>query len=321
MPSTLCDDQPPLPSPEPLPRRGPAAVVEKHTYAQILKSSALVGGSSGLNIAIGIFRTKIMAMLLGPSGFGLAGLYGSISDLAFNIAGMGINSSGVRQIAEAVGSDDTRRIALTTSVLRRTSIVLGVVGAALLVVFSKQVSVLTFGNNHQGQAISLLSIAVLLRLVSGGQGALIQGTRRIADLAKVGVLGALFGTLISIPIVYFLREKGVVLYLVAVAASTLATSWWYSRKIQISTVPIPGAKLGGYSASEAGIRVYVERPHDDGCCLRSPNRTSPQGWRRSDRLVSIGLGLGWTVCWFYSAGHGSGLLPTPHCPLQRQRGV
>ena len=44
-----------------------------------------------------------MALLLGPAGFGLMGLYTSILALTQAIAGMGINQSGVRQIAEAVG--------------------------------------------------------------------------------------------------------------------------------------------------------------------------------------------------------------------------
>ena len=242
MPSSLCDTE--LSSDlQPASIEAAPATAESHTYGQILKSSALVGGSSVLNIAIGIVRTKAMAILLGPAGFGLAGLYGSVADLTYSIAGMGVNSSGVRQIAEAVGSDDKKKIALTAVVLRRTSIVLGVLGAALLVVFSRQVSQLTFGTDHRSGAISVLSIVVLLRLVSGGQGALIQGMRRIADLAKMGVLGALFGTLISIPIVYFLREKGVVLYLVAVAATTLVTSWWYSRKIPIPAAPISADQL------------------------------------------------------------------------------
>src|SRR5580692_9997285 len=95
-------------------------VATEHTYGQILKSSVLIGGSSALNIAIGIVRTKAMAVLLGPAGFGLFGLYGSIADVAVSIAGMGVNSSGVRQIAEAVGSGETERIAQTTAVLRRT---------------------------------------------------------------------------------------------------------------------------------------------------------------------------------------------------------
>lgn len=206
---------------------------EKHSYGQILKSSALVGGSSVLKIAIGVVRTKAMAMLLGPGGFGLFGLFGSISDLSQNIAGMGINSSGVRQIAEAVGSSDTQRIAKTAAVLRRTSIVLGLLGAVLLAAFSKQVSRVTFGTPERASAVALLSIAVFFTLVSGGQGALIQGMRRIADLAKMNVLGAFFGLCTGIPLVYFFRQRGIVPSLIAVAATTILTSWWYSRKIQI----------------------------------------------------------------------------------------
>jgi enterobacterial common antigen flippase len=205
------------------------------TYGQILKSSALIGGSSVLNIAIGIVRTKAMALLLGPAAYGLFGLYGSIANLAQSIAGMGVSSSGVRQIATAVGSGDTERIALTTIVLRRTSIALGLLGAVLLLVFAPQVSAITFGTNQHASEVRLLSIAVLFQLISWGQDALIQGMRRIADLAKMQVLGALFGTILSIPLVYFLRERGVVPSLVSVAVMYFAVSWWYSRKVRIQT--------------------------------------------------------------------------------------
>jgi len=224
-------------------------MTKKHTYGQILKSSALIGGSSMLNIIIGIIRTKAMAMLLGPSGVGLMGLYGSITDLTISVAGMGINSSGVRQIAEAVGSDDTERIARTAAVLRRISILLGVLGAVFLIGFSGPLSKLTFGNDQHATAVALLSIAVFFNLVSAGQGALIQGMRRISDLAKMSVLGALFGTLISIPTVYFLREEGVVISLVLVAAMTLLTSWWYSRKIQTQMHTVSASQVGQEAAA------------------------------------------------------------------------
>jgi antigen flippase len=234
--------------PESLPPAGPVAKAEKDTYGQILTSTALVGGSSVINIAIGIVRTKVMAMLLGPVGFGLAGLYGSIANLSQSIAGMGINGSGVRQIAEAVGSNDRERMFRTAAVLRRTSIVLGGLGAVLLVVFSRQVSTLTFGHDRQAASVSLLSAAVLLNLVSAGQVALIQGLRHISDLAKISISAALLGTIITLPIVYFFRERGVVPSLVAVAAMSLITSWWYSRKVQIEIVPVT-ARQGGREAA------------------------------------------------------------------------
>jgi PST family polysaccharide transporter len=108
-----------------------------------------------------------------------------------------------------------------------------VLGAVLLTVFSSQVSALTFGSKKYATAVSLLSIAVFFKLVSGGQGALIQGMRRIADLARMNVFGALFGLILAVPLVYFFRERGIVPALIGVAGMTIFTSWWYSRKIRV----------------------------------------------------------------------------------------
>jgi O-antigen/teichoic acid export membrane protein len=231
----------------------PETTAGKHTYGQILKSSVLIGGSSAINMAIGIVRTKAMALMLGPAGFGLMALFSSIADLTRSIAEMGINSSGVRQIAEAVGSGETERIARTVVVLRRISILLGIFGAVLLVVFCRQVSILTFGSGQQTAVVALLSFAVFFRLVSDGQGALIQGMRRISDLAKMGVLGALFGTVISIVLVYFLRERGVVPSLVAVAALSLLASWWYARKVEIQIPAMTASQV----SQEAGALLKL----------------------------------------------------------------
>ena len=231
------------------------AAASKSSYGQILKSSALIGGSSVINVVIGMVRTKAMALLLGPAGFGLMGVYGSIANLAQSIAGMGINSSGVRQIAESVGTGETERIARTVAVLRRTSVILGILGALVLVFFSKQVSVLTFGDERHTGAVALLSLAVLFSLVSGAQGALIQGMRRISDLARMGVLGTLLGTIITIPVVYFLREKGVVPALIGIAAMSIIASWWYSRKvrIQVPALTVSGIKQEASSLLKLGF--------------------------------------------------------------------
>jgi enterobacterial common antigen flippase len=238
-----CSDELSAPAAEVLPPVEPIVTPEKHTYDQILKSSALVGGSQAVSIAIRIVRTKAMALLLGPAGFGLFGLYQSIASLTQNIAEMGINTSGVRQIAEAVGSGDAERIAMTSAVLRRTAIFLGLLGAGLLLVFCRQASIVTFGSDQHATAIALLSVAVFFQLVSDGQGALIQGMRRIRDLAKMGVWGALYGTLISIALVYFFRDNGVVPALVGTAGMTIVASWWYARKIHVPALSVPFSQV------------------------------------------------------------------------------
>ena len=115
---------------------------------------------------------------------------------------MGVSQSGVRQVANAAGTCDEDRIARTAIVVRRTALVLGVAGAILLAVLAAPVSELTFARAGHAADVALLSLAVLLSVIAGGQTALLQGLRRIGDLARIGILGAVTGTLVSLPIVY-----------------------------------------------------------------------------------------------------------------------
>ena len=209
------------------------------SYAQILRSSALMGGTSLLNLLVGIVRMKVMALLLGPSGVGLMGAYAAIADLARSVAEMGINQSGVRQMAEADSSGDVQRVARTATVLRRVAVLLGLVGVCVLALFATPVAELSFGSARHSHDVALLGLAVLFSIVAGGQAALLQGLRRIADLARMTALGAALGTLASIPIVYLLREDGVVPALVAGAGISALISTWYGRKLRIRAPAMP----------------------------------------------------------------------------------
>lgn len=221
----------------------PASPASRNTYGQILKSSALIGGSSIVRIGLGFVRNKALTMILGPEGYGLLGIYQSISDLATNVAGMGINSSGVRQIAVAVGTGDDTRIARTIITLRRAAVVLGALGAILLAIFCRPIARLSFGDDTHAAWVAWLALAVFFGAVSNGQIALVQGMRRIASLARASALGGLYGTLFSIPIVYFWRENGVVPSLICVAAMSIVTSWWYSRQIRVEPVAMTSAEV------------------------------------------------------------------------------
>jgi antigen flippase len=215
----------------------------KPSYGQILKSSGLIGSSSLINIGFRIMRGKAMALLLGPSGVGLLSLYSSLSDMATMLAGMGLNSSGVRQIAEAVATGDTRRVARTVTALRRVALLVGTIGGLLLVALCGPVSTATFGNDQHAGRIIMLSLAVFFTAIAGAQAALVQGMRRIADLARLSVLGALFGTVFSVTIVYFLGQRGLVPSLVCVAAMGIATSWWYARKIKVERITMTWSEV------------------------------------------------------------------------------
>ncbi len=177
-------------------------------------------------------RTKAVAGLLGPSGVGLVGIYISITGTLGSLAGLGIGSSGVREIAAAKGSGDEARTVATVKTLRRVCWLTGIFGCLLTAVAARPLSSWAFGNDGHGWAIALLGLTILFGTISGGQTALLQGLRRISDLARIQVIASVLGTLLTLGLYGWLREDGIVPVLISSASIQLLVSWYFARKIK-----------------------------------------------------------------------------------------
>ncbi|HEY3913807.1 MAG TPA: oligosaccharide flippase family protein, partial [Verrucomicrobiae bacterium] len=208
------------------------------SHRQIFKSTALIGGMQVVTLAVGVVRNKALALLLGRSGVGLAGLYIAAIALIGSLAGLGINASGVRQIAAAVGTGDETRIARTVITLRRASIFCGLFGGVLVLALAPLLSQTTFGDKKHIFGIALMSLTLLFGAVSAGQNALLQGLRRLREMAASEIFAAIFGTVVSIALVWWLRERGIVPYLVAVSAFGILLSWWFARRVPLQKVTV-----------------------------------------------------------------------------------
>ncbi len=182
-------------------------------------------------------RTKTVAVLLGPSGVGLVGLYVSITGLVSTIAQLGIDQSGVREVAEANGSGGPERVARVVKTLRRVCWLTGILGWLLTVALAWPLSQWTFGSSERMWAVAILGATVLIGAVTGGQTALLQGMRRIGDLARIQVLSAIVTTLIAVGLYAWLGAQGIIPVIILSAAVQLGFTWYYSRRVQILKVP------------------------------------------------------------------------------------
>jgi enterobacterial common antigen flippase len=206
---------------------------EGSSYGTILKSSAMIGGSTALNLLVSMARAKAGAIFLGPEGVGLVGLFYKLLSMLTVISGLGINSSGVRQVAVAVGSGDTVKIARTVRVMRRICWVTGLGGWLVAAIFAWPLSQWIFGNHERTLDIALIGSVLLFGAISGGQMALVQGMRRISDLAKFNVMSSVLATATAILCYSLLGRSGIVLAIVLGGLLTLANSWWFARRITI----------------------------------------------------------------------------------------
>ncbi|MFU8833176.1 MAG: oligosaccharide flippase family protein, partial [Wenzhouxiangella sp.] len=199
------------------------------SHREVLRSSAIIGGSSAFNVIVGIVKVKVLAVLLGPAGIGLMGLYLNIMSVAATLAGCGIVSSGVRQVASSV--DDAETLSIVRRALWRGNLVLGVSGMAALWLLRAPVAQWVFGESIHTAAVGWLGVGVLLTLIAGSQTALLQGLRRINDLAKVSILSALVAAAVGILAVYFLGEAGVLWFVLTAPAVNFVVASYYTARL------------------------------------------------------------------------------------------
>jgi PST family polysaccharide transporter len=193
------------------------------SYKQILKSSFLVGGAQVITILVGIIKNKILAVLIGPQGMGILGIYTTLGTLICSVFNFGLGSSGVKQISENSSSTDITKRLFITKRIRQLLALSGVVTVLLMVTFSNFLGRISFGSDFKQAyaiGIAVLSGFVFFENLSVGERAILQGRRQLKDLAKTQVLGSVIGAVLSIVSIYFLRENGVALFLVATSLCT-----------------------------------------------------------------------------------------------------
>lgn len=209
---------------------------QQSSYRQIFKATSLFGGVQVFSILIGIVRTKFVAILLGTAGAGIMGLFNAPLQLIISVTGLGISMSAVREISEAQGSGDQAKVVTSIITLRRLSLIAGILGMVVTMAFAPLLSKWSFGNSHYTWAFIWLSLTLLLQTVSNGQLAIIQGTRRLNDLAKTTVFSSLIGLFTAVPLFYYYGLKGIVPSLIIAAITGLSMSFYFSRKVTIEPI-------------------------------------------------------------------------------------
>ena len=195
-----------------------------------------MGGVAVLTLILSMVRTKFAAILIGTAGVGISSNFTAIQGVVGAIAGLGIQSSAVRDIATAVAKNNNEEIGRTVLSLRRICWITGCFGMLTMVLMSPFLSQWTFGSARYRWDIGALGIVILLANIQGGQMALIQGMRRMGDLARVQLVGALIGTLVTIGFYFWLGVRGIVPALVFMASFQLLISWRVAKKIEVPVV-------------------------------------------------------------------------------------
>lgn len=225
-------------------------MTEEKTYKSALKTTAIFGGVQVFQILLSIVRGKLVAVLLGSSGIGISTQYISSLVIISAIATLGLNLSGVRNIAQAYEEHDPERISKTYTVFLSWSYFTGGLGLILTIVFSPLLSIFAFQTYDQIFSFILLSLYVACTILWGNQNAILQGTKSYKELAASNLFSALISLVIIIPLYYILGQEGIVPGLILGSLISFGVAFFSVRQLKI-----PFAKIPVYEVFQSGLEM------------------------------------------------------------------
>ena len=243
-------------------------------FARILRSSALMGGAQAVTLAMAFLRSKLIAVLIGPSGIGLMGVFNAFNANLSTVAGWGLGTSAVRTVAGAPESERARKVAAVRKFGRR----LAWIGSGAMLLLVLPIGQLTFESQRYALELLIAGLAVPCLVVTGMWSALLQAGGHVGSLARTQVISAVAGLLVGLPFIYYFGSVGVALSLFFAAFATAVVMYLSaSRSCPVSAAePTPtdirellylgaalqvGAVLGAISSYL--VRVLILRSHGD----------------------------------------------------------
>lgn len=200
------------------------------SHRQILRSSSIVGGASLINIGLSLLRMKAAALVVGPAGVGLIGLLQNFLAAGSTLAGLGLGGAVTRHLAakqprQAAAEADVRRALFWAGLL------LSLITLLVLWSFRTPLASLVLRMQAGSSTIMWLAGGISLAVIAGLQVGVLNGLRRIGDLARVNILSGLAATLVGVAALYLLGPRGILIFVLAVPAAGAALGWYYLGRL------------------------------------------------------------------------------------------
>ncbi|MBA3511523.1 O-antigen translocase [Sphingomonas sp.] len=208
---------------------------------QILRVTTIVGGATFAGLVISLAKMKLIALIVGPAGVGLLGALTAVMTMGYAVAGMGLDSSAVRQLSSA--REDPERWRIARWGVWTYAVVLATLGSILCWIFRVPLSNLATGSEAYAGDVGWLSVGVGLTVVGAVLIAEMQAQRRMADFARTRIWAALFSSIVGVTAVYLFGMAGVLAAVLATPVAVYLVALWLRPRVAIRWGKFPGRAI------------------------------------------------------------------------------
>ncbi|RMB57449.1 O-antigen translocase [Dokdonia sinensis] len=203
---------------------------EQKSYQNVMKATTLFGGVQVIHILITIARSKIIALLVGAEGMGIASLFLAPLRLLTTATNLGLDKSAVKEIAGHATDENELKVFRSISILKRLAWFTAIAGALLMLAFSPFLSQWSFDSGEYTISFIWLGLALIFNQLSASRLAILQGLRKLQFLAKSNLYGAISGLFVTIPLYYALGIDGILPAIILTSGFIFLFAIYFSRK-------------------------------------------------------------------------------------------
>lgn len=175
-----------------------------------MKSIGIFGGAQCFTVLAALVRTKMAALLIGSAGVGLTAVFNAIATFVANLSSLGVASSAVRTLSEAVATGNAALVEEHVRRIRQWSLLTALAGGGVLCLASPGLSLYYRGDLSGTWTFSALGLVVVMTLLSGCELAIMKACRRVKQLAWTTILASVISVLFVVPFYYWMRMEGVI---------------------------------------------------------------------------------------------------------------
>lgn len=208
-------------------------ILKTTKYASLIKSTGIIGFSQAIKIITTILTTKFAAIFLGTSGVGIFGVIHNCISLLSSITQMGLQVAAVKEISSAQNSPK-KELNFILLVLKNWALVVGFLGVIVGVIFSKNLSELSFGTTQKYQWFIFLSLSFIFSSLAEFYFATLRGLRKVKSIAVATLIIAVLSAISSSFFYYFFKIEGIFFSIVFNSIFSFTVYYLYSKRYFIS---------------------------------------------------------------------------------------
>ena len=154
-------------------------------YRNIISVTSIFGGLQILLILIGAIKGKIIAIYIGSEGMGQLALFTSILEIVNLLCTLGFGYSATRLVSKAHEQNSYYEIRKILSIVSKILLFSSTVGVILLILFSKNISHIFFGDETFFMSIIFISGTVFFTVFQNRNNLFLQSLNEFKTRASL----------------------------------------------------------------------------------------------------------------------------------------